>query len=84
MNMQFKLVIVPLLLSGHYDSTIVSIVASTVSMLFWNAYVQRYVYTVYREQSGTSHCCSCTNSLNGGFFNDHFGFRHSHKFCLGL
>jgi hypothetical protein len=52
MNMQFKLVIVPLLLSGHYDSTIVSIVASTVSCnsiqfaaRYNQEYTRRYCWT---------------------------------------
>jgi hypothetical protein len=35
--------------------TIVSIMASTVSMLFWNAYVQRYVYIIYIESKVARH-----------------------------
>ena len=55
MNVQFKLVIVPLLLSGYCDLTIVSIMASTVSLLFRNAYVQRYVYIIYIESKVARH-----------------------------
>jgi hypothetical protein len=58
--------------------------ASTVSMLFWNAYVQRYIYIINIESKVARHASThMYNPLNGGFFNDHFGFRHSHKFCLG-
>ena len=53
--MRFKLVIVPLLLSGYYDLTIVSIVASTVSLLFLNAYVQRCVYIMHIESKVARH-----------------------------
>jgi hypothetical protein len=35
--------------------TIVSIVASTVSLLFLNAYVQRYVYIIYIESKVARH-----------------------------
>ena len=55
MNVQFKLIIVPLLLSGYYDLTIVSIMVSTVSLLFRNAYVQRYVYIIYIESKVARH-----------------------------
>jgi hypothetical protein len=85
MNMQFKLTIVPLLLSGYYDLTIVSIMVSTVSLLFRNAYVQRCVYIIYIESKVARHTAAHVPiPLNGGFFNDHFDFRHSHKFCLWL
>jgi preprotein translocase subunit SecY len=64
--------------------TIVSIVASTVSLLFLNAYVQRCVYKIYieskRQVTPPPHMY---NSLNGGFFNGHCGFSHSHEFSLG-
>jgi hypothetical protein len=55
MNVQFKLVIVPLLLSGYYDLTIVSIMVSTVSLLFRNAYVQRCTYILYIESKVALH-----------------------------
>ena len=43
------------------------------------------IYNKYREQSGTSRQLYLMyNSFNGGFFNDHYGFRHSHEFCFGL
>ena len=55
MNVQFKLIIVPLLLAGYCDLTIVSIVASTISLLFLNAYVQRCVYIIYIESKVALH-----------------------------